>query len=510
MTDPVTQNDSLPPNCLRLKRLGIETRQEFVIYMRADCPVCRAEGFTVHARVRVAANGNSIIASVHHVLDSLLGPDQASLSESAWLALAAQDGHAVTISHPRPLESLAYVRAKLYGRTLTPSQLTEIISDMVAGRYSDIELAAFVSGCAGQRLDPSEVLGLTRAMIEAGDRLDWDKPMIVDKHCVGGLPGNRTTPIVVPIVAANGLTIPKTSSRAITSPAGTADTMETMAPVDLDLGAMRRVVEQTGGCIVWGGAVHLSPADDMLIRVERALDIDSEGQLVASVLSKKVAAGSTHMVIDMPVGASAKVRSAEDAVRLTASLETVSAAFGLHTRVVVTDGRQPVGRGIGPALEAFDVLAVLRNEASAPADLRARAVELAGAVLELGGVTAPGGGCARATDTLDNGDAWAKFTQICEAQGGLREPPRSTHRLPVLALHAGRIGAIDNRKFAKVAKLAGAPAAPAAGADLHVRLGEEVTRGDPLFTIHAESPGELDYAAQYAAAHGDILVVFDE
>jgi thymidine phosphorylase len=266
MPDPDTAREELPPNTLRLKRLGIDTRQEHVIYMRADCPVCRAEGFVVHARVQVAANGRSIIASVHHLLDSLLEPDQASLSESAWRALAAAEGEPVSLSHPPPIESLAYVRAKLYGRTLTPEQFDEIVGDMAAGRYSDIELSAFIAGCAGQRLDESEIVGLTRAMIDAGDRLEWGKPMIVDKHCVGGLPGNRTTPIVVPIVAANGLTMPKTSSRAITSPAGTADTMEMMAPVELELAAMRRVVEQTGGCIVWGGAVRLSPADDVLIR----------------------------------------------------------------------------------------------------------------------------------------------------------------------------------------------------------------------------------------------------
>jgi thymidine phosphorylase len=503
-----TEPGALPANCLRLKRLGIDTRQEHVIYMRADCPVCRAEGFAVHARVRVALNGKSIIASVHHLLDSLLGQDQASLSESAWLALDAKEGDAIAISHPRPIESLAYVRAKLYGRAITPPQFAEIIDDMVAGRYSDIELSAFIAGCAGQRLDEAEVLGLTRAMVDAGERLDWGNPMIVDKHCVGGLPGNRTTPIVVSIVAADGLTMPKTSSRAITSPAGTADTMETMAPVELGLPAMRRVVEQTGGCIVWGGSVHLSPADDILIRVERALDVDSEGQLVASVLSKKIAAGSTHLVIDMPVGASAKVRSAEDAQRLTGALEAVSTALGLQTRVVVTDGRQPVGRGIGPALEAFDVLAVLQNEMAAPADLRERALELAGAVLELGGVVEPGGGIAKAAETLASGGGWKKFQEICAAQGGQREPPRSSHRRPIVAAHAGRVGAIDNRKLAKVAKLAGAPAAAAAGAELHVRLGDEVARGETLCTIHAESPGELDYAAQYAALHDDIFVVF--
>ncbi len=215
---------------------------------------------------------------------------------------------------------------------------------------------------------------------------------MVDKHSVGGLPGNRTTPIVVSIVTSCGLTMPKTSSRAITSPAGTADTMETLAPVALDLATMRRVVEQEGGCIAWGGAVRLSPADDILISVERALDLDSEGQLIASVLSKKIAAGSSHVVLDIPVGPTAKVRNAEDAHRIAQGLVEVAEAFGLKAKPVFTDGTQPVGRGIGPALEARDVLAVLDNAAHAPHDLRERAVLLAATLLELAGKAPEGTG----------------------------------------------------------------------------------------------------------------------
>src|SRR5690606_37058248 len=211
-------------------------------------------------------------------------------------------------------------------------------------------LSAFVTACAGGRLDLEETVGLTRAMVDAGDRLAWPAAPIVDKHSVGGLPGNRTTMIVVPVLAALGFTMPKTSSRAITSPSGTADAMETVAPVALDLPAIRRVVEREGGCIAWGGAVRLSPADDVIIRVERPLDLDSEGQLVASVLSKKIAAGSTDVVIDMPVGPTAKVRSASAAAALEARLLAVGRALGLRLVVDRGNGSQPIGRGVGPAL----------------------------------------------------------------------------------------------------------------------------------------------------------------
>jgi len=329
---------------------------------------------------------------------------------------------------------------------------------------------------------------------------------VVDKHCVGGLPGNRTTPIVVAIVAAHGLTMPKTSSRAITSPAGTADTMETLAPVDLDLEDIRRVVEQESGCIVWGGAVRLSPADDILIRVERALDIDSEGQLVASVMSKKIAAGSTHLVLDIPVGPTAKVRSEAAARELAARLTMVGEAFGLKAATIFTDGSQPVGRGIGPALEAMDVLAVLQQAADAPEDLRDRACTLAGALLEMGGRAKPGAGKALAESTIADGRAWTKFQRICEGQGGMRVPPVARHRSPLVAPHRGTLRSIDNRRIARVAKLAGAPGSKAAGIEMHVSLGAAVEAGEPLCTVCSETTGELQYALDYAR---DALAIFE-
>jgi len=493
------------PNTLRLKRLGIDTHQEAIVYMRHDCLVCRAEGFSAQTRIRVANGTTSIIATLNLIAGDLLAYGEASLSEAAWTRLGVVDGGEVTVSHPRPLDSLSRVRAKVYGHRLNGEGLAEILQDVVDGRYSDIHLASFITACSAQRLDRDEMIALTRAMVDVGDRLDWGTSPVVDKHSVGGLPGNRTTPIIVAIVTACGLSMPKTSSRAITSPSGTADTMETMAPVDLDLDTMRHVVKKEGGCIIWGGAVRLSPADDILIRVERALELDSEGQLVASVLSKKAAAGSTHLVLDLPVGPTAKVRTEVDAETLGAHLMGVAEAFGLTTRVVRSDGSQPVGRGIGPALEARDVLAVLQGAPDAPLDLKDRAITLAGALLELGAAAPEGGGVDLADAALRDGRAWSKFQAICAAQGGMRELPTAAHTRPILAGRAGRIASIDNRRLAKAAKLAGAPDAKAAGLELHTHLGREVAKGEPLFTLHAETRGELVYALKYTENHTPII-----
>lgn len=489
-----------PTPQLRARRLGIDTYRQPVVYMRADCHVCRAEGFEAQSQVEVRAGLRSIVATLQPVHGELLARDEAGLSEAAMRSLGVEPGTPLSFRHARSLKSFRYLRAKIYGRRLSDAELHAIVRDIAAGRYSDLHLAAFVVACANDGLDLDETIALTRAMIDAGSRLQWARSPVVDKHCVGGLPGNRTTPIVVAIAAACGAVIPKTSSRAITSPAGTADTMETLAPVDLDLAAMRRVVEREGGCIVWGGAVQLSPADDVLIRVERPLDLDSEAQLVASVLSKKVAAGSQYVLIDLPVGATAKVRSAQAAERLIGMLEAVGTALELEVRCIVTDGAQPVGRGIGPALEAHDVLAVLQRTPDAPLDLRERSLALAGALLEVARVSAPGEGVEQARAALDDGRAWRKFVAICEAQGGLREPGRAAHTAEIPATRAGRIIAIDNRRLARVAKLAGAPRARSAGVFVYKRLGDSVQQGEPLFSVHAEAPGELAYALEYVAA----------
>lgn len=494
-------------NRMQLVRANIDTYQQAVVYMHRDCAVCRAEGFTALTRVLVHCAGRELVATLNVVTDDRFGREVAALSEAAWNALQPEGDAWAVFSHPEPPVSAPALRAKVFGKRLGELDFLGLMRDAVDNRLSDIELAAFVTACAGERLDHAETIGLTRAMVAVGQRIDWGGGAVLDKHCVGGLPGNRTTPIVVAIVAAAGHRIPKTSSRAITSPAGTADTMASMAPVALDLAAMRRVVEQEGGCVVWGGSVRLSPADDILIRVERPLEFDMDGQLVASVLSKKAAAGATHVLIDVPIGTTAKVRSVEAADSLEARLLSTASALGMALSVLRTDGRQPVGHGIGPALEARDVLRVLRGEADAPSDLRERALDVAGALLEIAPGTQAGNGRNTALALLESGEALRKFLAICEAQGGFTEPASAHHVCPVAAIRTGHVQDVDNRRLSRIAKLAGAPGSATAGIDCRLRIGDPIREGEPLFHVHAWTPGELAYALEYAAGHPDIFSI---
>jgi len=495
---------------LRLKPLGINTYKEAVVYIRKDSPVCRSEGFEAPARIKVVHKNKIILATLNTLESDLLNMHEASLSTFAWEQLNASPGDEIQIFHPALLNSLDHIKAKIYGHELTKTQLSEIIKDVNDGSLSDIHISAFLAATGDGRICEREILYLTQAMIEVGNRINWETDLIVDKHCIGGLPGNRTTPIIVPIVAAFGLTIPKTSSRAITSPCGTADTMEVFTPVSLTLPAMKKVVEQENGCFIWGGSVNLSPADDILIGIERALNLDCMGQLVSSILSKKIAAGSSHIIIDIPIGPTVKIRTLASAQELKYYLDNIAKILGLTIKVIFTDGSEPIGYGIGPALEAQDILAVLQQDKNASESLKTRALSLAGEILEFSPKVKKGMGYQIAEGLLSSGQAWKKFQAICKAQGGLFEPPTAKHIRTIVAKKSGTILAINNSYLSKVAKLAGAPQAKTAGIKLLSCVAARVALGQPLFEIHAQTKGELNYALHFLSMGHKIFHISEE
>jgi thymidine phosphorylase len=498
---------------LAVRRVGIDTYRENVAYLHRRCPLYLSEGFQALAKIEVRANGRSILATLNIVDDpGIVAEQELGLSEEAFAQLGAPAGAAVQVHHAPPPASIGAWRRKVDGERLGRADYRAVIEDVAQHRYSKIELAAFVVSTGHFDLDREEVLFLTEAMAAAGRRLDWHERPVVDKHSIGGIPGNRTSMLIVPIVAAHGMLIPKTSSRAITSPAGTADTMECLADVALPFSRMEAIVRELRGCLAWGASAELSPADDVLITVERPLSLDSPGQMVASILSKKIAAGSTHLVLDIPLGPTAKVRSMPAAQRLKKLFEFVAERLHLALDVVVTDGRQPVGHGIGPALEARDVMRVLHGDPRAPADLRQKALRLAGRVLEFDLDVRGGAGFALARDILDSGRALAKMEAIIDAQGRRPFDPERPGLAPrtfeVAAERDGVVGAIDNQRLSRLARLTGAPKMRGAGVDLLRKLGDPVARGEPLYRVHAEYDSDLAFAAEWAR-HGSGYTIGD-
>lgn len=468
-------------------------------------------GFHPLDRVRIVGDGpaggtpREVTGVLNFCRNALIAPDEIGLSDLAFADLGLPEGSPVRATIAPAPASVDQVRHKLHGGRLDRGAFDAILDDVVRNRYSRLELAMFVMACGLRTLDLEEVVAFTEAMIGTGMRLDFGAGPIADKHCIGGVPGNRTTMIVVPILASLGIAIPKTSSRAITSPAGTADTMGTLAEVGLTPARMHEIVRELHGCIAWGGALGLAPADDILITVERPMELDTEAQMVASILAKKKTAGATHALIDIPVGATAKVRSADAADRLAALFRLVAARIGLRLDVVITDAHAPIGRGIGPRLEALDVMAVLQRRPDAPVDLREKALYLAARLIELVEATPVGGGYMAAQAALDDGRALETFERIVAAQGA--RPTLAPARYQyVVASHAdGRVREIDCWEIARVAKRAGAPANAAAGVRLCVAIGDVVARGEPLFEIHAQSAAQLEFAREYAAARPDLV-----
>jgi thymidine phosphorylase len=488
--------------------MGIDTLSEHVVFIHESAVAEGRLGFQPLDRVRLLAeNGRELTGVLNFCTDSLLGRDEIGLSEVAFRDFGQAEGTRVRATHAPAPESVERVRHKLRGGRLERTDFDAVLRDVCARRYSKPELSMFVLACALQQLDRRELVAFTEAMVACGSRLEWEADVVVDKHSIGGVPGNRTTMVVVPIVTALGVTMPKTSSRAITSPSGTADTMATLAHVALAPETIRRVVEQTGGCIAWGGALDLAPADDVLITVERPMGIDTEAQMIASILSKKKTAGATHALIDVPVGPSAKVRSHRAGEELAALFRHVGEAVGLSLDVVLTDAHGPIGCGVGPRLEALDVLAVLERKPDAPRDLREKSLFLAARLLERAGAVPDACGYRAAQEALDSGAALRRFEAIRALQGARDLPPPAPFTAIVEAPADGRVRALDCLRIGRVAKLAGAPANPAAGLRVLRHVGDVVARGEPLLEVHAQSEAQLAFAVAHAGQASNLIEI---
>jgi thymidine phosphorylase len=498
--------DVLETHCarpFRIRAMAIDTWHDKIAYIPADSTVVRAEEYLGPGRVDIFSTERSTRARVHVVEQAgLLEPQQIGLSRSAFEALGLPEGARVRIRHTPSPESAEALRKKIGGAELSEAQYRMLIRDIVEDRYPDREVAAFLASATGS-LSDAEVLALTHVRLAFAPRLAWDEPIVVDKHSLGGIPGSRITLIVVPIVAAHGLAIPKTSSRAITSAAGTADAMEAVARVDLAIEDVRRVVAEARGCIAWNGRLNHSVVDDVMNAITRPLGIDSNRWSVASILSKKVAAGSTHVAIDLPFGPCAKLKTESEAQELGCLFESIGAQLGLRVAAHPTAGSGPIGHGIGPALEVRDVRRVLANDPHAAQDLRDKALFFAAQILSWdSSIGSFEKARARAEHLLNSGAALAAFERIIDAQGR-RERPIEPGRFmrPVKATRSGTVTEINSWTIAGIARRAGAPMDKSAGVDLLSREGADIRVGDPIYLVHAGS--DTDLAIAIAEAEQD-------
>lgn len=451
-------------------------------------------------RVLIKVKGKSAVRAILDITrNKELRENDIGLYEETWEKLGAKYGMDVDIKIAEKPISTTYIKKKLNGHKLTAEEINEIIKDVVEEDLTEVEISYFVAGCYTHGLDDEETANLTKSIVRNGSQLKFGNKIVADKHCIGGVPGNRTTMIIIPILTSAGIAMPKTSSRAITSPAGTADTMEVLANVVNDADKLKKIVKKVGGFITWGGGVDLAAADDKMIKTRYPLSLDPQGMLLASIMAKKFSVSANRVLIDIPIGPQVKIKSKSEGKELKRRFLKLGRTLGMKTKVIFSDGSQPIGNGIGPTLEAIDVMETLKCNPQAPKELREKSIYMAGILFEMCGKTSTvRKGMKLAQEILDSGRAYKQMLKIIDAQGKKRNPLKPAKFSKVIhSDKSGIVKGIDNKLLAHVARCAGAPKDLNAGVYIYKKLGDKVEKGEALFTIYATLEERIDYAMEY-------------
>ncbi|MFX1391712.1 MAG: AMP phosphorylase [Promethearchaeota archaeon] len=415
----------------------------------------------------------------------------------------------ISVKPADPPESFKYIKKKIKGNKLRSEEINSIISDAVSGSLSRIDLAAFITGVSINGMDNEEMTALTLAETKSGEIFYFGME-VYDKHSTGGVPGNKVSLIIVPIIAAAGLTIPKSSTRAITSPSGTADSMEVLAPVAFSPNELNEIISKENACIIWGGALETAPADNILIEIERPLHMDPVGLMIPSILTKKLSLGVKKLVLDIPVGEGTKFPTPDNGKQFAYIFKEIAANVGIETECALTLAHQPIGHAVGPAIEAREALNLLKDYSAGPNSLIEKSTDLAGIILEMSGKAQKGMGQSLAKDILRSGKAYEKMKKIIEAQGGNPEITTDDIKLgpyvkEFFAAKEGYIVEVNNSIINQIAKTSGCPNSKSSGVEIIKKQGAKVKKGDVVFRVYSHSQSRLRKAEKiYNSTGGPI------
>ena len=458
---------------------------------------CKEIGVKEGDRVRIDGTKSYVVTA--NKSDSLVKRGEVLMPKNVMEKVGAKDGEEVNVVFSPSPESVRSIRKKMDNQKLTKDEINAVIDDILEARLSLIETSAWLTSLYINGMDVDEIADMTMAMVNTGDTIQFDRTPVFDFHSIGGVPGNKVTPIVVSIVAAAGLMLPKTSSRAISSACGTSDFVETFCDVEMDAAKLKQIAEDVGGVLAWGGSMNLAPVDDMLIQIEYPLNINPRAQMLASIMSKKMAIGATHLLMDIPTGPGTKVKTIEEARAYVHDFMELGNRLGIQIECAITYGDQPVGNAIGPGLEARECIRILEGNAH-PASVVEKACDLAGIILEMGGI--PHGG-DEARRILSSGEALKKFREIVAAQGGKPDITSEDirigkYKLQVLSTKAGYVHSIKNKDIVAIARAAGAPSDKGAGLMIFRKKGQRVEKGDILLEIYADVESKCQRAKDLA------------
>lgn len=478
---------------LKVKPLSIEAGQKRIIILNKE----DAKELGVHLLDRVEITYHHKTSPAIFDISNTISRGEVGVYQEVQEYFRISEGDMLQITPGPEPDSIKNIKKRFQGRLLNPEEITSIIKDVVEHRLSEVELTAFISSLSFQAPSTEEIVALSKAMCFTGETFKLNKKIIADKHSLGGVPGDKTTLLVVPIIAAAGLTIPKTSSRAITSPAGTADRVECLCPVNLSIKEIKRVIAKTNACLAWGGAVNLAPADDLFIQIERPLGTDP--LLLPSIMSKKKAAGVTHLVIDIPTGRGTKIKTIGAAQAMAGEFIKLGNLLGIKVECGLTFGEQPVGYALGPALEAREALQAFITKRG-PTDLIEKSTQLAGILMEMTGIK---NGKKNALEILQSGKAEQKLREIIAAQGGNKtiqpkDIPIGKYKAAVRSNFSGTVMWISNQHLVSICQAAGTPNDKGAGILLKKKIKDTVKKGEVLFEIYAEKNHKLEAAITLA------------
>ncbi len=480
---------------LKVKKLNIEDGNSlFVMINDADA---YANGLNSIDKVSLSFKNKEIVAEV--VVSSDVPSGYIGVFSDLWKKYKLKDDDILKVSYteadPKAIEAL---RKRLLGKKLSEEEIRLIIKGIGDGSFSDIQTTYYVASSLFMEPTLKEMYYTAKVMAEAGDTFNFGRGIVADKHCMGGVPGNETTMIIVPLIASLGIKIPKSFSKAITSPAATGECVNTLMDIEFEKDKIYKIVEKTGACLIWGGGLSLAPADDKIIKVTYPVSVEPHSKAVISIMAKKAAMGITHCLIDLPVGKTAKIHTIQDAQELKKQFEYVGKQFGMKMCIEITDAKQPIGAGIGPTLQVREVLRVLQQHPDRPIDLETKALYLASKLIELTGYCRKGQGLKIATEQLRLGRAWEKMKEIIKAQNG-KSVESEKMKLGKIsyefkAKKDGIIKDVDMKHLNTVVRSLGCPIEETAGIYLNKKLNDFVEKGETVFTLYTESESRLEDA----------------
>lgn len=490
---------------LKLKYLPVKSFGENLAYIHKNCSLYKVDDINKVTKLEIHKGSKTIFAFLQIVEDDVLALDEIGLNEDAFKALNMSEGTEVYVSMAAPSLSAQSLRRKIAGEILTSSEYMDIIKDIASGRYSKMDIAAFLVACTSS-MSATELVSFTEALV-AQKVLHWDeKSMVVDQHCLGGVPANKTDLVILAIVSAYGLPMAKTCIRSLTSCAGVADTMGVLANVDYNTSKFQKLVRANNGAIVNYDVLEETKVNHLLHDVRSQLGINQNELVIASILAMMISSGVSHLVLDVPVGENARVHSTNEAIRIRKQVEYIGDMLGLSIDVVITDGSEPIGNGIGAVLEARDVMKILRNKEDAPIDLKEKSLFLAGRVLEFDPQLRGGQGYAVAKEILENGRALESFQRIVNAQGVHEVPALGQYVREVVAPYDGIVSAVNNTIINKIGVYAGATQCLGSGVDLNKKIGDKVKAGDVLYTIYSCNAADFDVVSQLVEQDNGYLI----